>query len=296
MKRNMKSIMILLLILLLTAAGCNKTETPPVAEPAETDNQVVEAFGTVEVKTISGLTVDFPTAVKQVNVQDGELLTAGQVLIVLDMSSINNSIRQQEFEVQKLQNELQTQQLLYDKSQKDLERRKALLDAGALTDTEYEEYEMALIKISSDMKSLEISIAKAEAEKSLIKNQLNSKNYLSGNNIISPFEKGLVSEVNCYEGDSISTPRSLLSIMDMQSMYIEAEIPEEFIGDIKLNAKVIIVPVADSDKKYQGRVTNIYNLAKNRDGETIIPVEISIEDADEFLKPKYNVDVQISTE
>ena len=60
--------------------------------------------------------------------------------------------------------------------------------------------------------------------------------------------------------------------------------------------QVIIVPVADSSKAYHGRVVRISNIAHDRNGETIIPVEITIEDYDEFLKPKYNVDVKITTD
>ena len=96
------------------------------------------------------------------------------------------------------------------------------------------------------MKSLEILIAKAGADKARLQNQLSNKGYLDGSNLVSPFEQGLVSEENCYEGDIISTPRSLMSIMDLKSIYIEAEIPDEFIGVIKTDAKVSIVPVADS--------------------------------------------------
>ena len=297
LKRKWRPVFILLLLLLFAAAGCNKGEEP-VMEPEEAEEKagVVEAFGTVEVKDISALTIDFTAAVKQLDAEEGQPVTAGQVLAVLDMNDIESSIRQYDFEIQKLQNELQTKQLLYETSKKDLERRKALLDAGALTPREVEESETALSQAAGEMRSLEISIAKAGADKARLQNQLSNKDYLNGNSLISPFEQGLVSEVNCYEGDIISTPRSLISIMDLQSIYIEAEIPEEFIGDIKPEAKVIIVPVADSSKAYHGRVVRISNIAHDRNGETIIPVEITIEDYDEFLKPKYNVDVKITTD
>jgi HlyD family secretion protein len=296
-EKKLPAVFILLLLLMLTAAGCNKGEAP-VMEPEETEEKagVVEAFGTVEVKNISALTIDFAAAVKQLDAEEGQLITAGQVLAVLDMSDIESSIRQHDFEIQKLQNELQTKQLLYETNKKDLERRKELLNAGALTAREVEEYETALSQVAGEMKSLEILIAKAGADKARLQNQLSNKGYLDGSNLVSPFEQGLVSEVNCYEGDIISTPRSLMSIMDLKSIYIEAEIPEEFIGEIKTDAKVIIVPVADSSKEYHGRVVKISNIAQNRDGETIIPVEIAIEDYDEFLKPKYNVDVKITTD
>ena len=126
-EKKWSAVFILLLLLMLTAAGCNKGDEP-VAEPEDTEEKagVVEAFGTVEVKYISALTIDFAAAVKQLDAEEGQLITAGQVLAVLDMSDIESSIRQHDFEIQKLQNELQTKQLLYETNKKDLERRKEL--------------------------------------------------------------------------------------------------------------------------------------------------------------------------
>lgn len=296
MKRKAGFITTLLFLVLLTAAGCKAKE--PVAEQAPAapeKSALVEAFGTVEVDTVSSLSVDFPVTVKQLNVESGQLVTAGEVLAVLDISNISNSLRQYDFEVQKLQNELDTKQKLFEKSNKDLVRGQALLEAGAMTETEYEEYTEAANQVAGEIKSLEISIAKARADQGQLRKQL-GKNYLKGSSLLSPFEQGLVSEVNCYEGEMVSTPRSMISIMDLNSLYVEAEIPEEFIGDIKPDARVTIIPVADTGKEYQGRITSISNIARERAGETIIPVKISIATADGFLKPKYNVDVKVAVE
>ena len=112
--------------------------------------------------------------------------------------------------------------------------------------------------------------------------------------MVSPFDQGLVYELNCQAGQTTDPARSLLSIMDLQTIYAEAEIPEEFIGDVKLGAAVVIVPVADSNRTYHGRIQEISDIAVERNGETIIPVEISLDDYDQFLKPNYNIDVQIA--
>lgn len=295
-KGNTLPVFILLLIL-LAATGCSKEEELP-AEPQETEvkSSTVEAFGTVEIKKISNLTLDFPTTIKQLDAQVGQLVSAGQVLAILDLSSFNNSMRQYDFEIQKLQNELQIKQLLYENAKKDLERRRALLEAGVVNAAEYEEYETGSEQVAAEIKGLEILTARTTADRAQLQNQLENKVYLDGSNLISPFAQGLVAEVNCFEGDSINPPRSLMKLMDLESIYIEAVLPEEFIGDIKTNAQVIIVPLADSSKEYHGRVVNIANMAQSRNGETVIPVEITIEDHDPFLKPKYNVDVMIFTD
>ena len=71
---------------------------------------------------------------------------------------------------------------------------------------------------------------------------------------------------------------------------------EEFIKDVRLGANVEIVPVADKARLYKGKVISISKKAIEQNGETIIPVEISIENNDSFLLPNFNVDVKILTE
>ena len=79
---------VILLLILLAATGCSTEEELP-AEPQETEvkSGAVEAFGTVEIKKISNLTLDFPTTIKQLDAQVGQLVSAGQVLAILDLSS-----------------------------------------------------------------------------------------------------------------------------------------------------------------------------------------------------------------
>ncbi len=282
------------LFLIMLPLGCNKTEPPTEEAVAPVENPTIDAFGTIAVKTISELVIDFPAQVTEVHVEAGQMLTAGEKLVTLDLRDIKNAIEKQQFELQRLQNDLQMQQTLHQKAQQDLQRRQSLLDSGAISDTEYEEFEMSVIGAANTVKNLEISIAAAQSELTRLNNKLYGNPHLKGNALVSPFRQGLVYQLNCQTGQTTDPARSLLSIMDLQTIYAEAEIPEEFIGDVKPDAAVRIVPVADSSREYHGRIKKISDLAVERNGETIIPVEISLDDYDEFLKPYYNVDVQIS--
>jgi multidrug resistance efflux pump len=74
---------------------------------------------------------------------------------------------------------------------------------------------------------------------------------------------------------------------------VEANIFEEFIKDVEIGAKVTIVPIADKNKKYQGEVIGISAKAVKQNGDTVVPIQISLVHNDAFLMPNFNVDVFI---
>ena len=57
---------------------------------------------------------------------------------------------------------------------------------------------------------------------------------------------------------------------------------------------VTIKVVADTSKKYTGKVMSMPSSAITANGETYLLVQISIDNKDEFLLPNYNVDLEIS--
>ena len=83
---------------------------------------------------------------------------------------------------------------------------------------------------------------------------------------------------------------------DLDSLVIEANVGEDFIKDVKIGADVLISPVADYSRTYRGTITRLSELAVVENGETVIPVEISFEQHDNFLLPHFNVDVKIYTD
>jgi multidrug resistance efflux pump len=137
--------------------------------------------------------------------------------------------------------------------------------------------------------------ATVQSEISQMKDKL-GRSYITGNNIVSDLENGIVYEIGYKPGDLVSPAKKVLSIMNLDTMVVKADVAEEFIKDVKLGANVEILPVADTAKKYKGKVMNISSKAVVKNGETVVPVEMSIENKDSFLSPNFNVDVEINIE
>ena len=111
--------------------------------------------------------------------------------------------------------------------------------------------------------------------------------------IVSDRKSCVVTGIDCAEGDVWAGGKKLLTLVDLESTVVEANVPEEFIKDVAKDAVATVKPLADPDREYQGKVTLISSVAVNRNGETVVPIHIELDDRDSFLLPGFNVDVEI---
>lgn len=118
--------------------------------------------------------------------------------------------------------------------------------------------------------------------------------YLSGDNIVSCVNNGIVQNIAVINGTALGTqnmPTRVLQLIDADTLVVSAEVDEEFINNITTGEAVNIVPATDSSLSIPGTVTHISNLAVEKDGKRIIKVEIKPQDPDGKLRPGYSADV-----
>ena len=236
-------------------------------------------------------------------------------------------------DLKRLVSDLDNAKKIYEDSVKDLKTQQELFEVGTVSKEELEMYERNVDKNKKSINDIETSIEKTkytlqkeienielsikqntikmdsyentkiigeektkglERKIELMNNKIN-KDYIKENTIISDMERAIVYDLNYVKGENVNATKKVLSIVNLDSMIIEADVPEEFIKDIEIDSKVAIIPQADKSKKYNGKVTYISNRAKEKNGETTVFVEIDIEDNDGFLKPNFNVNLEIST-
>ena len=136
------------------------------------------------------------------------------------------------------------------------------------------------------------NIMQLKSRLEILENKLN-KAYIKENQIVSPYDNAVIYDIQYETGHITDASKKAFSISNLDSLIIEAEVVEEFIKDVHVGARVRIVPVADRMREYEGSVKYISQMAFSNNGETIVPVKISIDNNDSFLLPNYNVDVYI---
>lgn len=231
-------------------------------------------------------------------------------------------------ELQLLQSTLTRATKEVNDAQKDVDKYQSLYDSGVISQAELEKYQ-DLLNVKQKAKSdVQENIAKTKRTLQEELDTLNStlkykqtelnqqqntadsaqidlkiltdkmeKPYLSENNIVSNLDSGIVKEINVVTGASVGiqyAPQKVISLIDRGSIYVSAEVPEEFISQISGSSKVTIIPTANQKIKIKGTITQISNTAVEKDGDRIVKVQVKPDDSGNILKPGFTADVKIS--
>lgn len=126
----------------------------------------------------------------------------------------------------------------------------------------------------------------------LMEDKLN-QSFIVKNNIVSDMDNAIAYGINYANDETIDAEKKVLSLMSYKSLRVEATVPEGFIKDIRLGAKVTVVPLADKSRRYQGKIIFIANNAELVNGETNVNIQTSIDNNDGFLQQNFNVNIEI---
>ncbi len=239
-----------------------------------------------------------------------------------DLQLLQNSLNLAQKELENTKNDLQNYQSLYDaqavpettlnqyKTALD-QCQKAVYDVKATiqkTKTALKD-ELNQLNISLKSKETQLSqlqlgnsanVTKQQSGISATQVDLNimmsktAKDYFKDNQIVSNVKNGIVQNIAVSDGDYLGVqgmPTKVLQIIDADSITVSAEVYEEFIGSVQVGESVRIVPTSAPDISLTGTVTQIPDLAVEKDGRRIVRVLIKSDDPNSLLKPGFTADV-----
>lgn len=307
-----------------TAANLEKGDDNKVEKENTSLQESIDVFGIVKAKIVKNLNVNFPAQVMKMYVKEGERVKAGEILILLSIDDFLKQIRLSENELssailelekekknyERLKSDLKLAVEDYERAVSDLRIREDLFAQKMVSAEEVNNYRNAANKKEKARDDILLSLndyennsintflvleKKIEAQRENISGLRGKINlsFIKGNNVVSDVKDGVVYEISYSDGDVVTEEKKLLSLLDLGSRIVEADVPEDFIGDVKIGDKVTITPSAFKDKKFEGTISRISYMAIKKNGETIIPVEISFNDPEVILLPNFNVDISI---
>ncbi|MEL7646655.1 MAG: efflux RND transporter periplasmic adaptor subunit [Sedimentibacter sp.] len=242
-------------------------------------------------------------------------------------SLLGLSYEDNESGINKLKNDLDYSRNMLEQAVKEFDAMEKLFNEGAVSEDTYRQCKINLEKAKNNVENFEYELKAAletnereakqyQANKEAEQNQVDiqterikqieqsmadlenklKKPYILEDQIVSEFENAAVYDIKYAVGNITDAKQKAFSIVNLDSLIVEANISEEFVKDLKIGESVRIVPVADRAREYEGNVTYISQMAFSSNGETMVPVKISIVNMDSFLRPNYNVDVYIDVQ
>ncbi|MDO4541070.1 MAG: efflux RND transporter periplasmic adaptor subunit [Syntrophomonadaceae bacterium] len=237
--------------------------------------------------------------VAELNVQEGDVVTAGQVLAVLDSEDLQQDINdaRDAYELARAQydEQLRDVQNTYDKARSELtraqtayERNLALYEQGGVSRDQLEQAENSLADAERALSGFTVENGQAVADASEQKRVdmayqtlMNKQKDLQETQIVSGIG-GTVTRVNVRVGrfaDDTEDDKPMFVVENIESLQMNASVSEYDIGRVAVGQKAIISADILQGETIEGVVSRISptgELKGNNSNERVIPVQIDV--------------------
>jgi membrane fusion protein (multidrug efflux system) len=224
---------------------------------SEIFNHFVELQGSVKTKENIIIYPEMPGILNKIYVKKGQNVNKGQVLASIDDGGLEQQVAQLEIQANLAQTTFERQKRLWDQ------------------------------KIGSEIAFLQAK-SNYEAQNKAV-NQL--KIQLDKTRIKAPFS-GVIDDIMTDEGTVVNPGQSpIMRIVNLNNMYIEADVPETYIKDITKNKKVEVeFPILN--KTMEATISQAGNFINP--ANRTFKVEVAIPNKDENIKPNLTAKIRIN--
>ncbi|MGB9609776.1 MAG: efflux RND transporter periplasmic adaptor subunit [Bryobacteraceae bacterium] len=284
--------------------------------------RVVVATGKIEPRAIVEVKSKASGIVKNIYVNYGDTVRAGQVLAELDKEELAARVREARANLQSAQAMEESALATYERNRVEaegpelpflksaMERAHQMLRDGLIAKNVAEDadkaYQLALNRQSAAIRALAVSraeIARARAQVAQAKAVLErAEEDLRNATIISPID-GLVLARNVEVGNAVSSilvlgsqATALFTLGDMSDVFVRGRVDQADIGKVFLGQPARIVLESFRDRKFEGRVYRISPYGVEKDNVTTFEVQVSIHNPGRELKANMSANAEIILE
>lgn len=210
-----------------------------------------------------------------VNVEEGDRVSAGDVVIALDPEQFQAQVAQQQANVRLQEIAIERQRVLIENLERDFQRQRELFEAGLLGESAFDatKNELALARI--DLRSREQALTQAKATLA------QAEDNLERTQIRSPID-GIVIMLDVEVGEAViagttNIPGTTLAIVaDPSVLLAEVQVDETDIAQVSLQQPASIFAAAFPDTPLPGVVRKIATYAQQAAGQQNLSFEVLI--------------------
>ena len=207
----------------------------------------IDIQGNVDTKQNLIIYPEFSGLLSQVNVKAGQKVSKGQILARIDDGGLSNQLAQMETQAALAKTTFERQKNLWDKK------------IGS-------EIQFLQAKTNYEAQTKAVAQMKAQLAKTIVR---------------APFS-GIIDDIITEKGQIVGPGQQLMRIVNLSDMYVSANVPESFIGKIKVGA-IVDVNVKSTGKTYKGKVRQIGNYINPNNRN--FSIEVAVPNSDNLLKP-----------
>lgn len=237
--------------------------------------------GTIEVTEVkAGFKI--PGRVQSLFVDEGQLVTKGEKIAVLDSAELESLVVQNKASVRNAGSQFQ-------KAKNDLERFTILFRDGVISPLQ-----MDSAKTAYDVAASKLQVARASLRTAEVRLR---------DSIIYAALNGVVLRRNVEEGETVGAGTALFTIGDLENPWVKVYVKEDRLGLVKLGQTAQVMTDSYPEKIYEGTITYISSKAeftpknvqtREERVKLVFGVKVSVKNIDAELKPGMPADVKIN--
>jgi HlyD family secretion protein len=333
-RRKSKKIWIWMIVVVAVLAGAgaavraalkpdNRIDPSKIARVERGDiARVVVATGKIEPRAIVEVKSKASGIVKNIYVNYGDTVRAGQVLAELDKEELEARVREARANLQAAQAMEESAAAALERNKVEaegpdipflksaLERAQRMHEEKLVAKNVVEEaekaYQLALNRQSAAIRALAVSraeITRARAQVAQAKAVLErAEEDLRNSTIVSPID-GLVLSRNVEVGNAVSSilvqgsqAAPLFTLGDMSDVFVRGKVDQADIGKVYLGQPARIVVESFRDRRFEGKVYRISPYGVEKDNVTTFEVQVSIHNPGRELKANMSANAEIILE
>lgn len=220
-------------------------------------NHYIDLQGNVTTKSNLMIFPEYAGVLKKVNVVEGQSVTKGQVLAIIDDGGLSQQLAQLNIQLELAKTTFERQNRLWEQ------------------------------KIGSEMQYLQAKSSYEAQQKAIIQVEEQVAKTL----VKAPFN-GTIDDIITHEGSVVSPGQSqLMRIINLNNMYIETDVPESHITTVTKNKKVVIeIPILGKTIDGKIRQAGSYINPANR----TFKIEVAVSNKDNSIKPNLTAKLRIN--
>ena len=313
---EMKKIVLSILAAIIVLTGCGTTDQTDkkVSTEAQASNPVFIMAGIIDAKEKAQITGKISAKVAEVQVDVGSVVQKGDTIITLDTKDIVAQAAQAQAaidiaqanlakmlagarpeQIAQAQSALDSAKTNYLNTKSNYDRYQQLFTSGGISQAQLETFQTQLAAAQAQYNSAQNQLdmlTKGETEETLnvlraqVKQALAAldlvKTQLANGTIVTPVS-GIVSAKNINVGELASPGTVLVSVVNVDSLYIKASLPDGLMENVKVGQEVIVKVPEFPDKEFCGEVSVINPVIDSRSKTTL--AEVKLINQDSVLKP-----------
>ena len=241
--------------------------------------------GTVQASDLLAVTPQIGgLQIRQVLVEEGDRVGAGQPLVRLDDTELHNQIQRAQAQLDVAQAQLQQQtanlsqaKALLVEADANRQRYQSLADQGAVSSEELDSRATQALTARESVGVAEANVASAEATIRSEQSELARLQTQLTRTIVNAPKAGIVAERPASVGDVSSTSDQVVSLIQGNQLELAGEVPQAQLTQVQVGGPAVVTSSTDSDLRLQGTVQEIQPLIdpQTRTAEVVIQLPAS---------------------